>query len=201
MFIEQIRDTIAEPRYDTVTVPTTGTQLLTFFAQPIGQGTTNWGGTGAKNLADTNMELAGQLPNPYTFTVFGLRMLFPWNVTLADVQLAFNGCVFTLTIGAKPYLRVPARMIPAGNGPVGSIFANSDMAAPVRQLLNNGWPSNSNSFSIKGKPLVLSPTENFQVTLTWPSAAVAVTTTIATQATAGLPVTVALDGILRRSAQ
>jgi len=188
-FVQEIRDVIAEPRYDTVSIPMAGSTLLTFFAVPLGQGTTSFG-TGAKHPGDTNMELAGQLPNPYTFTVLGFRLMFPWNIIVGDLQVAINGAVFTLVIGAKTFLRVPARTIPAGNGPFmgGGITASGTSA-----VLTNGWPSMQNGFSIGKKPLVLSPTENFQITLTWPGGVQTLS--------AAVPATIFIDGLLRRGAQ
>jgi hypothetical protein len=192
VFVAEVRDVIAEPRYDTVTLPTAGIGTLTFFSVPIGQGQSAYGAAGvAKTAADTNMELAGQLPNPYAFTILAFRMMPSWNITANDLRLAFNGCVFQLVIGAKPFLRVPARTIPQGNGPSGS----------GTDLNSNGFPSMSNSFGIGRKPLTLSPTENFTIQMLWPGLIVAVTTVIAGQGTAGLPITIFQDGFLKRGAQ
>lgn len=189
MYVQQIRDVIAEPRYDTVGVPAAGTTGLTFYAIPLGQGATSFG-AGTKTYADTNMELAGQLPNPYTFTCLGFRLAFPWNLAPADLQLIINGAVFALFIGAKPFLRVPARTIPSGNGP---FFSGSVAAAATAAFCTSGWPHMGNAFAIGKKPLVLTPTENFQVTLTWPGGAQAIS--------ALTPITIYLDGLLRRGAQ
>lgn len=189
MYVEQIRDTIAEPRYDTVPLPAAGSTQLTFFALPLGQGATAFG-AGSKTYADTNMELAGQLPNPYTFTILGMRLAFAWNFPNADLQVAINGCVFGLFIGAKPFLRVPARTIPSGNGP---FVSGNGVAGLTQTVANSGWPHMANGFAIGRKPLVLTPTENFQVQLSWPGGVQAVS--------AIAPLTVYLDGILRRGAQ
>lgn len=199
-FLPQVRDTIIEPRYDTVGIPAAGAVQLTFFAVPLGQGQTAYAGAGvAKTYSDTNMELAGQLPNPYTFTVLGIRLGFTWNITLADLKLAINGASFQLIVGAKPFLRAPARTIPGGNGPFGAVAVATAAVAADNNVLNNGWPSMQNGFSLGKKPLVLSPTENFQALLIWPLAQ-AVTTTIP-GGFVGLPVTIYLDGLLRRAAQ
>lgn len=191
MYVEQIRDTIAEPRYDTVALPAAGSVQLTFFALPLGQGVTAFG-AGTKTYADTNMELAGQLPNPYTFTIMGFRLAFPWNVPAADLVLAINGAVFSLFIGAKPFLRVPARTIPSGNGAFISTNAGSTAAANVSSA-TSGWPHMANGFAIGRKPLVLTPTENFQVTLSWPGGLQVIG--------AQTFITIYLDGVLRRGAQ
>lgn len=197
--VSDMLDVIVEPRYDTQTIPAAGATLLTYFAVPIGSGATNFGAaTIAKNLADTNMDLASQLPAGYNFTLLGFRIMPTFNVTQADITLAFNAAVFTFTIGSKPYLRTPVRTIPAGNGPSGFY---TQAAAATAAIVSNGWPMLTNGFSIGRKPLLLQQTQNFQATITWPVAAVAVTTTIAGQGTAGLPVTVFLDGFLKRIVQ
>jgi hypothetical protein len=195
-----ILDVIVEPRYDTATIPAAGSALLTYFANPIGQGQTNFGAAGiTKNLADTNMDLSGQLPAGYNFVLLGFRLAPTWNITQPDTQLAFNGCVFTFTIGSKPYLRVPATTIPAGNGPYSG---SSTIAAGANtQVSGNGIPVLVNSYSIARKPLELLQTQNFQAALTWPSGVQAVTTTLPGQPVAGLPVRIYLDGYLKRRVQ
>jgi len=192
--INDVLDVIVEPRYDTVLLPAAGAGLLTFFAVPLGQpgGVFIPAAAGAKTLADTNMDLAGQLPGGYNFKLLGFRAMYGWNMSTQDLQTVINGAVFTFTIGSKPFLRTPLRNIPSGNGPMGS-------AATIN---TSGWPILSNSYSIAKKPLDLLQTQNFQVTLTWPGGAVASNTVGATcQAANGLPITIFLDGFLYRPVQ
>jgi hypothetical protein len=182
--INDVLDVIVEPRYDTVL----------FFAVPLGQagGVYIPGAAGAKTLADTNMELAGQLPGGYNFKLLGFRVMYGWNMSTLDLQQCINGAVFTFTIGSKPFLRTPLRMIPSGNGPVSTSAA----------VNTSGWQTLSNSFSIAKKPLDLLQTQNFQVTITWPGGVVGTTTASATsQSAPGLPITVFLDGFLYRPVQ
>jgi hypothetical protein len=192
--INDVLDVIVEPRYDTVLLVAGGAQLLTFFAVPLGQagGVYIPGAAGAKTLADTNMELAGQLPGGYNFKLLGFRVMYGWNMSTLDLQQCINGAVFTFTIGSKPFLRTPLRMIPSGNGPVSTSAA----------VNTSGWQTLSNSFSIAKKPLDLLQTQNFQVTITWPGGVVGTTTASATsQSAPGLPITVFLDGFLYRPVQ
>lgn len=189
-FVQGLRDVIIEPRYDTQQIPAAGTTLLTFFATPQGSGTSVFGGTGAKNGVDTNMTLAGQLPNPYTFTVYGFRLQLAMNVVQADAIIAINAALFTFTVGSKPFLTVPARTIPGGN----SIFGSANLTAGAgTQMVGNGWPVLNNTFNIGRYPIVLSPTENFNATLTWPNGVQALS--------AATNVTCYLDGVLKRGAQ
>jgi hypothetical protein len=192
------KDVIVEPRYDTVLYPAAGANLLTFFANPRGQGNTSFQTVGGaaipKTSADTNMDLSGQLPGGYWFNLQGFRLMPSWDISDQDLHHIFNGCVFTFIIASKPFLTVPARTIPQGNGPSGS-GANMN---------SNGFPALSNSYSIRFKPMEMEPTVNFQVTLTWPNGQ-ALPATTATALVgghlAGLPLTVFLDGFLYRPVQ
>lgn len=193
----EFKDVIVEPRYDTIGLPTLPT-LATFFQNPVGQGVGAFGAAGiAKTLADTNMDLPGQLPAGYSFRIMGFRLATVWSVLAVDFGLLFNGCVFSFSVGSKPFVTVPARTIPAGNGPFAS---GSNVAAATAAYQTSGWPMMGNSFSTTTKPLDLKATENFKVTLTWPGTAPAITTT-GFIPTPGIPVTVYLDGFLYRPVQ
>lgn len=192
-----ILDVIVEPRYDTNFIPTAGSQLITFFANPIGTGTSVWATASAKTLADTNMDLAGQLAAGYNFRILAFRLMPSFNCTIADATLALNGAVFVFSIGSKDYLRVPARTIPAGGGQ----FIGGAGATTTAGL---GWPALRNNFAIDRQPLELAQTQNFSAKLLWPGGGQAVTTTMAggtTAGAAGLPLTCFLDGFLYRLPQ
>jgi hypothetical protein len=191
MQVRGLRDTIAQPLYDTVPLAAAGATKLTFFAVPLGQGTTAFG-TGAKHLGDTNMDLAGQLAAGYAFQLQGFRFALPWNIPIADLILAFNGAVFRFFVGSKPFLQVPLRTVPSGNGAFVSTNAGSTATANVASG-TSGWPSMQNGFSIGRKPLILGATENFQVTLEWQGGVQAIS--------AQTFITIYLDGYLGRPVQ
>lgn len=198
MAISDVLDVIVEPRYDTVMYLAAGgvpSQLLTFFAQPLGQGVGVFQANGLaapKTLADTNMDLAGQLPGGYNFKLLGFRVLYGWNMTTQDLQLIVNCGVFTFTVGSKPFLRTPLRNMPSGNGPVSTSAA----------VNTSGRQTLSNSYSIGKKPLDLLQTQNFQATITFPGVApVSTTVGLLSQVANGLPITVMLDGFLYRPVQ
>jgi hypothetical protein len=191
MQVKGIRDSIAQPLYDTVPLPAAGATKLTFFALPLGQGTTAFG-TGAKHLGDTNMDLAGQLASGFAFQLNGFRLMFPWNIPAADVLLAINGAAFRFFVGAKEFLRVPARTIPSGNGPFQTSNAGSTAATNVNSA-TSGWPSMQNAFAIGRKPLYMIATENFSVTIEWQGGVQAIS--------AQTFLTVVLDGYLGRPVQ
>jgi len=187
-----------QPLYDTNFIPTAGTNRITFFATPQGQGVSAWATAAAKTLADTNMDLAGVLSSGNNFDLLGFRLLPSFNMTIADATLAFNGAVFQFQLGNQIFLQVPARTLPAGMGVyIGGAGANG--------VAGWGWPDLHNGYRIGKQPLNLAQTQNFSATLTWPGGnGQAVTTTMAggtTAGAAGLPVTVLLDGFLKRLPQ
>lgn len=193
----QVLDVIVEPRYDTNFIPTAGTQQILFFTQPIGQGTSVWATASSKTVADTNMDLAGQLAAGYNFVILAFRLMPSFNMTIADATLALNGAAFVFTIGSKDYLRVPARTVPAGMGQVIG-------GAGATTTAGHGVPALSNNFNISRQKLELAQTQNFSARLVWPGGGQAVTTTMAngtTAGAAGLPITVYLDGFLYRLPQ
>lgn len=200
--IQDVLDVIVEPRYDTVVIPAVGATLLTFFALPRGQGVSAWqtaAGLLPKTSADTNMDLAGQLPGGYNFKLLGFRVMPAWHISDNDIHFVINPLVFTFTIGSKKFLEVPLRMMPQGNGPNGSGASMNSMGKPVL----------SNSYSIAKKPLDLLQTQNFQVTITAPSGQLTPSTTTSFVGGAnmvgagliGLALTVYLDGFLYRPVQ
>jgi len=191
-------DVIVEPRYDTQTILAAGALTLTYFQVPIGQGASNFAAvTVSKGLADTNMDLAGQLPAGYNFKILGFRAQPHFNITAADARLWSSGGVFIFTIGSKPFLRTPLDTIPAGMGPSGMGGATADATS---RMVAHGVPQLSNAFVIGRKPLALMQSQNFSVTLTWPTLS-PVTSTAPGQAAVGLVVRIFLDGYLYRLVQ
>lgn len=198
--ISSYLDVIVEPRYDTVVYPNTGAGQLVFFAVPKGQGNSAFqtgpaGAVTAKTLADTNMDLAGQLPGGYNFKLLGFRVMPSWDITDSDLHFVFNGAVFSFLIGSKPFLTVPLRTIPQGNGPFGS-------GASMNSF---GYPVLGNSYSIAKKPLDILQTQNFQVVISWPNGQLMPCTTTSAAMVGGhligVPLTVFLDGYLYRPVQ
>ncbi len=192
-FVKGIRNKTVQPLYDSVIYAAAGQVLLRFFAVPVGQGVTAVGpGAGPKHLGDTNMQLAGTLQNPYQQWVYGFRMATAWNIPRADLVLAFNAAAFVFTVGAKPFLEIPARNLPAGNGPYLSGVARTDAAATDVVAATSGEPKVDNCFKIGREPVHLTPTESFNAELRW----------AAVQAlSAAASLTLYLDGVQYRGAQ
>ena len=196
--LSDVLDVIVEPRYDTQTIPAAGSVLLTFFQAPIGQPGANFtAAAAAKSIADTNMQLAGQLPTGQNFEVHGFRVQPHFALTAHDANQWSSGCVLTFTISNKIYLQVPVDTIPAGCGPMGNFTL---AVAANGAIASHGWPDIRNSFAIGMKPLELSSTQAFSVTLTCP-VITPVTTVAPVQPVAGLPVRIYMDGVLKRQIQ
>lgn len=194
----QLLDVNVQPLYDTQTILAAGALSLTYFQAPIGAGQSNFAAAGVtKSLADTNMTLAGQLPAGYNFRVLGIRAQPMFSMNAADAARWSIGGVLRFTIASKDYLQLPLDTVPAGAGPYG--FFTQAMAAN-QSVAAHGFPSLGNAYVIGKKPLELSATQNFVVTLQWP-ALVTVTSTVPTQVAAGLPVRIYLDGFYYRPVQ
>jgi hypothetical protein len=192
-----ILDVIVQPLYDTNWIPAAGVQQILFFTQPIGQGVSAFAAASTKTYADTNMTTAGSLPAGYNFILAGFRLLPDFAMTVADATLALNGAVFVFTVSSKDYLTVPARTIPAGAG----VYGGGATAGPMTTW---GMPQIQNAYKVGSQPMELAQSQNFGVALRWPGGGQQVTTTLAGRTTGGavgLPITVVLDGVLKRLPQ
>lgn len=201
--VEGIRQTL----YDFQNYAAAGQTSLSFFQVPQGQGTGIGGGV--KTLEDTNMELAGNLPNPKAFLMQGIELFFfpagtPVNMATANTARNMTNDMWTfmkqgwlqLFISSKAYLQeAPLAKFPARN------FMRADLAAAV---------SNTNATTISASfaevptmsgapykvipPITIRPTMNFNVTLNW-------TTAVAMPSTQQARVGVVLTGLLYRNGQ
>jgi len=205
----QVVDVIVQPLYDTLNIVAAGTLQLNYFATPLGQGQSAFGAAGtAKGIADTNMQLAGQLSAGYNFDLLGFRVQPQFNYGVIAGLLNTNdpttwsfGGVFTFSIASKIYCQVPIDTIPAGCGPVGTqVGIATGVANTGGSVISHGVAHISNSFTIGKKPLRLSQSQVFNVLLTWPIV-VPNTSVTPTAAADGIPVRVYLDGFLIRPVQ
>lgn len=74
------QDVIWNPLYDAISYPSAGQLLFSFFANPIGQGTSSTPGAGAvaKSIYDTNLTIGNQLTSGNEFYMIGSEsLLFP----------------------------------------------------------------------------------------------------------------------------
>lgn len=83
------QDVIWGPLYDFIAYPSAGGTLFTFFANPIGQGTSSTPGAGAvaKTIYDTNLTIGNQLTKGNEFYIVGSESLFYPGVSNANLPL------------------------------------------------------------------------------------------------------------------
>jgi hypothetical protein len=72
------QDVIWNPLYDSISYPSAGQLLFSFFANPQGQGTSSTPGAGAvaKSIYDTNLQIGNQLTAGNEFYMIGSESLF-----------------------------------------------------------------------------------------------------------------------------
>ncbi|MGE0294714.1 MAG: hypothetical protein AB7P97_20375 [Hyphomonadaceae bacterium] len=189
---------IWQPLYDFQTYAMAGQTQLNFFQVPQGQS--------SKTLADTNMTIAGSLPNPQAFFCTGVMIDFnPLNVVSAigaaalrvqananDVAAVGRSGFLEFQIGSKVYLQDAPLNKFATNYNAGidsSISAFGTAAAPAQVDTDYAkWKGRYYAVT----PFLIPPTQNFSVRLNWPTA---VAVTVAAR------IGVILDGFLYRQSQ
>ena len=187
--------------YDIQTYAQAGQTSLTFFQVPIGQG--------GKTLADTNMELAGNLPNPKMQLVQSIEVLFypsvaPSRGPIADEASIFLNDVYNVTksgwlelfIGSKSYLKeAPIGRFPPKTHLSGFAAIATSLTAGAATQSRDTYAVASGRAYMVDPWILLKPTQNFNVSLNWP-AAVALNA-----ADTAARIGVVLDGILYRNSQ
>jgi hypothetical protein len=154
---------IQQALYDYQAYAAAGGTSFTFFQQPAGQS--------SKTLADTNMTLAGQLPQGQAFLVTGMEVPFFSGASatpaiqvgqLEDINAIYKAGFLTLTIGTKPYTQdAPIGVFPQSFGVSGLTAVATTVAATteVREVSRIvGSP-----YSLSAGPLLLTPSVNFNV--------------------------------------
>lgn len=181
-------DVIWAPLYDFNAYITAGQLQLTFFAVPIGQGTTSApGATGTKTLADTNMTSAGQLTKGNEFYMTGQEILFYPGVDPATVGSGLGTTygnflndtydfskagVLTFKVGSdRNYIQDgPMGMFP----PVTRLAVAPAAAGAVTGALTTTNTVETNYAAMAGEtytivPVYLESNQGFQETITWPA--------------------------------
>lgn len=193
--------------YDFQTYAMAGQTSLTFFQVPIGQS--------SKTLADTNMELAGQLPAPKYFLVESVEIHFfpgPFPVSISNaaaddaVLTNFSNDVYEVAtsgsldffIGSKSYLQEaplgrfpPKTRLDFGFGAAMSTH-QAIAALSSAQIVGDYAAFAGRPYFLDPYRILLAPTQNFNIRLTWPTA-------VAISANARIGVV--LDGLLYRLSQ
>jgi len=172
-------EVLKQPLYDYQAYAQAGQTSLTFFTIPNGQS--------GKTLADTNMEGAGILPNPKKFLVRGIEIqffpgVFPSQVAIApgagsidnfvnDVWEVFSATAWLeLYIGSKAYVQAPLNMFPCANRLDGWAGMSDATTAAAALFNRTSYAASGGTPFGMDPPLILEPTQNFRVTLNWPTA-------------------------------
>lgn len=176
-----ISDVIWAPLYDSGSYTGTGTLNMTFFASPLGQGTTSApGAAGSKTLADTNMTAAGQLTKGNEFYMTGQEIIFYPGVNPAlagssligqfvnDTYTFAKSGVLTLTIGSnRTYIQDgPLAMFP----PVTRLGVAAALTGATTTNLADSVTYGvmaGEAYSIT--PVYLEATQGFQEVINWPA--------------------------------
>jgi hypothetical protein len=151
------------------------------------------------NLSIGNLKQPGMLSNPQSFLIQSIRIYYKVTLQAAtvggagtiasltnDIILLVNTGVFTMSIGQKQYGPWPMWMLPAstyfqgmiGSGAVALETSYGQIGGPLYPLFPN---------------LMISPLQQFEVHLVWPSGAPDLTT--------NMSVEVLFDGQLARAVQ
>lgn len=154
--------------YDTVIYKgDTGQSSLTFFQNPIGQA--------GKTAQDTNMTSAGSLPSPINYLIESVELIFiPSSSALSDgvfdtdyfndVMSFKNNGSLRLSIGDKSQLlEAPLGVFP----PKASLEVSSALAEGGDGSVSFAWADLTGRPYYIDVPLLLRPTQNFDVKLEW----------------------------------
>ena len=207
--------------YDFQLYATAGVTTLTFFSLPQGQGITSAIGATvgtAKTSADTNMELAGQLPSGKSFLIESIEVLFfPGTVNTAntyttappiefaaaaaatveagttDVNTIYQSGVLELNILSKNYLRETPllRFPPRAHFDLAAAVASN--SATVGQITLATLRAGGRAYYIEPE-IPIAPAMNFEVKILFPGA-------VATPSGFNGRIGVILDGYLLRASQ
>ena len=207
--------------YDYQLYPAAGSQQLSFFQAPIGQGvTTALGATvgAAKSQWDTNMELGGQLPSGKSYLVESIEVLFlpgasaaantyttanlsqfaavaalALTAAIQDVQQFYSSGMLELNILSKNYLRDTPLLAFPPKAHLDLSAAVATNSATTSEVAQNLAKASGRPYYIEPR-VTLQPAVNFEVLLRWPAL-------VPTISTFNARVGVILDGYMLRASQ
>lgn len=207
--------------YDFLLYPTAGQTQLAFFSQPIGQGVTSAQGAtvgAVKSALDTNLQLGNTLPSGKAYNVMSIEVQFwPGSVSTtntytpsapnqfatadsatpgqaaADVNTIYQSGLLQLAVLDKVYVsETPLSCFPPQTGiSVQAAVATNSSTAGIAEFVEAKCVGRPYVFDI---PFSLLPSQNFGVTISWPSA-------VATPSGFNGRIGVIFDGYLMRATQ
>jgi hypothetical protein len=187
--------------FDHQTYATAGITQMQFFQVPKGQG--------GKTIADTNMEIAGMLPQPKYFLIESVEIyVFPGVVpgneaAAAPTETEFSNDMYTLAksgslklfIGSKTYLEeAPIGRFPPKTKMEGYAALQFKQATAADQQMTIDYAAWCGRPYYVNPQLLIVPNQNFTVELNWPAV-------VATPSGADARIGVVLDGVLYRQSQ
>jgi len=170
------QEAVAASLYDSVAYAQAGQTQLQFFQIPKGQL--------SKTNADTNMTVAGMLPAPQSFLIQTVELYFFAGAVITatgatatgnytnDVHLFYKSLAFLdLTIGSKSYLtEAPLQKFPPRCGLTGWAALSDSTTAGANQRTVINYAANAGPVYEMNPPILLTPTQNFNLSLNWPAA-------------------------------
>lgn len=165
---------IKQSLYDSNFYAAAGQSQLKYFQIPQGQGVGVGGGV--KTLEDTNMELAGQLPNPKAFLLQGIELFIIPNgspVTDGDPLPNMTNDMWTIANRGWLELFISSKMY-LQEAPLGKFPARNFMRADFATTLETGGttmelPVLAGQPFAMVPPITIRPTMNFNINLNWSS--------------------------------
>jgi hypothetical protein len=171
-------EAIRSSLYDFQTYLVGGQASLTFYQAPVGQA--------GKTLEDTNMQSAGQLPQPQYFLVQNIQVYFypgtdpsVGGLDPQSTQVSFINDVWTLMksgwleffIGSKNYVQEgPIGRFPPRNGLIVSSSLSDTTTSAAAQECAVGYANFGGAPYSLQPNILLTPNQNFNVKLNWPAA-------------------------------
>lgn len=173
------REILIAPFYDRLDYAGAGQSQLKFFQTPNGQS--------SKTLEDTNMNLAGQLPNGFSFLVEAITLTAIPSAAISavgaladsqyadDIKTFFKRGVLSFNIMSRPYHQVaPLGMFPPKTGlAVGGAASNGTTLAAAQAYTMEYATVAGPAFTLGIAPIMLEANANFDVTLAWPGGVLA----------------------------
>jgi len=187
--------------FDYQTYLAAGQTQMQFFQVPKGQAT--------KTIADTNMEIAGMLPQPKYFLIESIEVyLYPGvspglEGAAAPAQTDFSNDMYDIAksgslklfIGSKTYLEeAPIGRFPPKTKMDGYAALQFKQAVAADQQMTIDYAAWCGRPYYLNPQLLIVPNQNFTVELNWPAVVVTPSTTAAR-------IGIVLDGILYRQSQ
>jgi hypothetical protein len=161
--------------YDFQTYAQAGQTELNFFQVPVGQS--------SKTLADTNMSIAGSLPNPQYFLITNIQVFFypAGDIAQFGAQAAAEGLndvwdvsksgYAELFIGSKNYVQEgPIGRFPPRNGLIVSAALADQTTAGATMQSRIAYGNMGGAVYEMKPPILLTPNQNFRFSLKWPTA-------------------------------